>query len=148
MKTCTKCNVVLNVGVNIAPSLWNNSTYVCKTCYYNKNKIYNKHYIVSNKDKKAKAQEKYLDKIPAGVYCVRELGNIIYIGESSKPLRRYYGHFTKQGGQENNISAINNYIHFKGKDKFTFEMMCFENKKTQRLQYEKQLQQLYKPIFN
>jgi len=27
-------------------------------------------------------------------------------------------------------------------------MMCFESNKTQRLQYEKQLQQLYKPIFN
>ena len=102
----------------------------------------------TDKHKKDKAQEKYLDKIPAGVYCVKELNSIIYIGESSKPQRRYYGHFAKQGGQEDNISAINNYIHSKGKDKFTFEMMCFEDNKIQRLQYEKQLQQLYKPVFN
>ena len=148
MKNCKKCNDTLNVGVNISLSLWNNSTYVCKTCYYKKNKLYNEHYIVNNRDKKAKAQEKYLGKIPAGIYCVKELDNIIYIGESSKPLRRYYSHFAKQGGKENNISAINNYVHKKGKDKFTFEMMCFENNKIQRLKYEQQLQQLYKPCFN
>lgn len=148
MKTCTKCNIELTIGINIAPSLWNNSTYVCKTCYYKKNKSYNKNYIINNKDKKVKAQEKYLDKIPAGVYCVRELGNIIYIGESSKPQRRYYGHFTKQGGQEDKISAINTYISNIGKDKFTFEIMCFESDKVKRLQYEKQLQQLHKPLFN
>jgi predicted GIY-YIG superfamily endonuclease len=148
MKTCKKCSCELIIGVNIAPSLWNNSTYICKTCYYNKNKNYNKQYFADNRDKINKANAKHLNKIPAGVYCVRELGNIIYIGESSKPQRRYYGHFTKQGGQEDYISAINNYIHTKGKDKFTFEMMCFEDNKTQRLKYEKQLQQLYKPVFN
>jgi hypothetical protein len=148
MKTCKKCNIELIKGHNIAPSLWNNFTYICKTCNYNKNKEYNKTYIINNKDKKQKAQQKYISKIPAGVYCIKELGNIIYIGESSKPQRRYYGHFAKQGGQEDHISKVNKYIQDKGKEKFTFEMMCFEQDVKQRRFYEKQLYNLYKPIFN
>ena len=148
VKECTKCKTQLTIGVNIAPSLWNNATYVCKTCYYNKNKLYNEQYIINNRDKKAKAQEKYISKIPAGVYCVKEHSEIIYIGQSNKPQRRFYGHFAKQGGKEDIISKINNYIHNKGKENFTFEMMVYESDLDKRLIIEKQLQEQYNPLFN
>ena len=103
MKKCRVCNGDLIVGENITNARFSNRDYICSLDLklYNRKK-YGKYgdkvgkprihdpstYKQRIKEGRLRSRHKY----PAGIYCFKEDGEIVYIGESIYPARRREGH--------------------------------------------------------
>ena len=96
-KLCTNCKVELNPGVNCYLSLFNIGGYKCKSCkkIQSEKEHVKYHQIPSYREKKAKYVAEYIKKDGAGVYCLYDKDEVIYIGESSKIRSRIVAHFSK-----------------------------------------------------
>lgn len=137
MKNCRECGTELIIGTNWTENSKNHSVYWCKTCRNN----YQKPYDDARRDeklpylreqnkknyKKLAKQNAILNKsIPAGVYCVKEKGTIVYIGSSVSPYKRRSCHFSvnKFGGQINNSTVANAIANgIVKREDLTFELM-------------------------
>ena len=137
MKNCRECGTELIIGTNWTENSKNHSVYWCKTCRSNyqkpydlarnkKKKEYLKIFNKKNKKKLAKQNAILNKSIPAGVYCVKEKGIIVYIGSSVSPYKRRSCHFSvnKFGGQINNSTVANAIANgIVKREDLTFELM-------------------------
>ena len=88
---------------------------------YNKT-VYN--WYEKNTDKWVETQYKYQSKIPPSVYIIKYKDIIVYVGSSTKPLRRKNCHFSTitTGTNLSKINKLHSYYGYK-KDDFTFELI-------------------------
>ena len=106
MRNCNKCSTELIVGENITPGNYNNKDFICKPCNslrskkrYQKDKSKWKHedgtWKVGNQseENQNKITKKYHSKYK-GVYGIFNNGECLYIGESSKIMKRFSDHKT------------------------------------------------------
>lgn len=96
-KVCTDCEVALNPGVNCYLSMFKNGSYKCKTCKSKQSKKEHdkKWELPWFREKKAQYLEDYHLQYAPGVYAIYYKLDIIYIGQSSKPMSRKIAHFSK-----------------------------------------------------
>ena len=96
-KVCVDCEIELNPGVNCYISMYKLSSYKCKSCKKKQSDIEHlvKWQIPSFRAQKDAYLRKYHKQEPAGVYAIYEKDEIIYIGESGKPIQRFIAHFSK-----------------------------------------------------
>jgi hypothetical protein len=106
MKECRKCNTELIVGENTTYRSYDNKDFICKPCNslrskkrYQKDKSKWKHedgtWKIGNQSRKAKRKSAitYHNKLQ-GVYGIFSNGDCLYVGESSKILKRFSDHKT------------------------------------------------------
>jgi hypothetical protein len=104
MRKCTKCTTELIVGENITPGNYNNKDFICKPCNslrskkrYQKDKSKWKHedgtWKIGNQNRETKRKSiiNYHNKLQ-GVYGIFSNGDCLYVGESSKILKRFSDH--------------------------------------------------------
>jgi hypothetical protein len=138
---CNKCEVKLELGKNITPSRIKGKWYICSPCL----KVKDKKKYINNKDRILKTISKYRTSIPAGVYCIKYKGEIVYIGESKTPIVRRDYHFGAKTNE--NISLVAQII--KGNKKnYTFELLKEEKDKNKRVKLESYYIEKYKPKYN
>ena len=138
---CSKCEVDLELRKNITPSRIKNKWYICSPCLKKRDAKYYK----ENKEQRLKTISKYRTSIPAGVYCIKYKGEIVYIGESKTPIVRRDYHFGAKTSE--NISLVAQII--KGnKENYTFELLKKEENKNKRVKLETQYIEKYKPKYN
>lgn len=96
-KLCTDCQVELNPGKNCYMSMFKHKIYKCTSCKKKQSKGEHIKYqaIPSWRAKKAKYVAEYIEQDGAGVYCIYEKDEIIYIGESNRIKSRIISHFSK-----------------------------------------------------
>ena len=99
MKKCRVCDGKLVVGENITESRVKNYIWLCKPCDRKMNgqsdiigrpKKYHNEEERKQALKEAHARRRNLE--PSGIYCFKDKGEIVYIGESVYPTRRREGH--------------------------------------------------------
>jgi len=144
-KSCNKCGVKLEPGVNITPSRFKNWDYTCKDCL----KEYNRLASIKYQDKLKNNPNyipNFITKTPAGVYGIFILGQLVYIGESSIPYAR------KQLHLHHTMKKVTNLAPLKGKlitkDEIEFVILEYINNTKQRLKKEKYYINTLKPVLN
>jgi len=119
-----------------------------KKYWQNKDNVKRNNALASRK----KANEKYKEKIPAGIYGIFYDCKLVYIGESEKPLYRSGFHFSKRTNlKQAKIASPISYALSVGdlqRDKLRFKMLEYVDDKQSRLDRELALQQRYNPIYN
>ena len=141
-KSCNRCEVKLEEGVNITPSRVKNKQWQCKTCH---NEYYKKYY--KNNKSHYNQVQKQEHKIPSAIYAILENKKIIYIGESKRPLGRIYHHFCKTGIKASNISMA----LFDGeleRENLSYRILEKIEDKIERKSREQELITEYQPKYN
>lgn len=108
----------------------------------------------NNAEKFLARQKKYQQQEPPGVYAIKYVDDVIYIGATNEPIRRSNIHFSTIKSK-NNISKVNKLHSFYGYDKsdFKFEIIeyCDESelfKKEREWRLKLDPKGNYKRIFN
>jgi len=159
-KLCSKCGKVKSLDeFSKCKAYKDGKQLYCKACnkktndkYNEKNreyfKEYTKHYMSKNKDRYKELMNELFASIPAGIYAIYHDDELVYVGSSSMPRRRLYGHFV------NSIKANNSSIAkamakgiIKG-DNLRYEMLEFVEDKEQRLEKEKSYIKKLQPKLN
>ena len=142
-KRCVDCETTLNPGVNCYYSMYSRKSYKCKTC---KKKQSEKEHIKgwalpSYRARKNAYLEVYQNSEPAGVYCIYNKDEIIYIGQSKQPRHRINGHFSKyintNPGQFANAISV---ALVKGKlnrGDLSWDVLYYEDDYKKRIELEK-----------
>jgi hypothetical protein len=111
-------------------------------------KEYTKYYMSKNKDRYKELMDTLFSSIPAGIYAIYHDDELVYVGSSSMPRRRLYGHFV------NSINANNSSIAramakgiLKG-DKLRFEMLEYVDDRDTRLEKERSYIRKLQPKLN
>jgi len=160
MKQCRKCHVELRDGINISPSQFKVSNYICKVCFRkqdkerrgrkenkDKRKEYMKMHREQNASKYKQWENNWQTKYPPGVYMIK---NVItgekYIGESSKPERRRNEHYSlhKKNGEFALPKLYNDIVKY-GKDAFIWGIIEHCDNHIER---EKYWIDYYQPEYN
>lgn len=144
MKKCNTCDTELIVGENITQQLLSNYMYRCKSCRKKKNgwgdikgrpKIY--HTETQRKQAAKEAHARRRSKEKSGIYCFKNRGKIVYIGESVYPTRRRESHlFSNRSKLKEELKGCE------------WEMMEYVGDKYQRLIREFELIYEHKPKYN
>jgi len=99
-----------------------------------------------------KPQVQYKSKIPAGIYYIYDKNELIYIGESSTPKRRFAHHRTKCKDLEHakTLSSISYAVSIGelNKTDLKFKMMEYVDDALDRKSLELELINKYKPKYN
>ena len=161
MKECRKCSDELVIGDNWYKSSAQTKNYICKPCHkgvsnewFQENpkqnkKLHFKSYLKTYESHRLRSTE-YNKRIPAGVYCIKEHGKIIYVGESGQPYNRVTDHFTKLNNPKQAVSSVSYDLSI-GKlkrENLSYEMLCYEDNHKIRLQKEKDLINKINPPYN
>ena len=156
-KVCKRCNEEKSVNEFVKDKQYI-KTY-CKKCDNERTKEWAKNnpakvkahretYRESNRN----AVKKYLNKVPAGIYYIYEENELVYIGESGRPLDRLSNHFSKYSKEENakQKSPIG-YAIYKGEVKredLSYKMHKFIDDEDERRELEAKLIAKHKPKYN
>ena len=104
------------------------------------------------REQNRKAVRKYLNKVPAGIYYIYEEKELVYIGESGRPLDRLSNHFSLYSKEENaKLKSPIAYALYKGeldKANLSYKMYKFIDDETERETEEDRLINKYKPKYN
>ena len=81
-------------------------------------------YMRNNVDNVMDSQLKYQSKLPSGVYAIKYVDDVIYVGATKHPIRRVNTHMSTIK-TSNNITKVNKLFSFLGYDKnnFTWELV-------------------------
>jgi hypothetical protein len=154
-KQCKKCQEIkpLELFSKLSKSV-DGKQPNCKLCnkivndIKNKDIPYFKHYQQTHMSKYQTATDKHHSTIPAAVYGIYNLGELIYIGSTKKPVKRKIEHFTSN--LSSNCSNIAPLIA-QGillRDELEFKILNFVGGLRRRRAKEKKLIKIFKPILN
>ena len=141
-KSCNKCEVKLEPGVNVSPSRFRNGDYKCTECLREYNRLAGIKYRKNN----PKHWENFKNKIPAGVYGVYVLGQLVYIGESSYPYMRKMIHRSTTSKRSSRVGCLKNKLI--RPEEIEFTMLKYVDDYKQRLTIEKKYINIFKPVLN
>lgn len=139
MKLCRKCKCELVININITQARVNKYDWMCTPCYRKGTKKGRPQIHESNtlKSRIKEGRVKSRKKHPAGIYCFKERGEIVYIGESKQPFRRREQHlFSNKSILKEELKECD------------WEIIVYIEDKRERLIKEFELICKYKPKYN
>lgn len=100
-------------------------------------KEYTKQYMAENKDRYKELMNNLYESIPAGIYAIYHDDELIYVGSSSMPRRRLYGHFVNSINANNSSIAKAMAHGVLNGDNLHYKMLEFVDDRDMRLEKER-----------
>jgi len=151
-KFCTECEVDLTPGTNCYASQYKRHIYICKSCRAERAKQEHiKYYSLPHwRDKKKEYVKDYRSEEKPGVYFIRYRTEIIYIGESKKPVARRCVHFSKYKNENHwqqpiQLDLLNGKLD---RQHLSFEVVVNEDDDKKRREIEADFIRIHQPIYN